>query len=56
MTMQDPSASVQTPTCHRCGQPMAFDSQQTVHGKAVNLFRCEHCDILEARDGDGVAA
>ena len=34
---------------------MVFDSQETVHGKLVNLFRCEHCGILEARD-EGAAA
>lgn len=42
-------------TCHRCGKPMDFHTQEAVGDKRVRIFHCAGCDTLEAVE-DGRAA
>lgn len=34
--------------CHRCQKPMERISVDVINDEAVEVFRCENCDTLEA--------
>jgi len=46
--MQPQKVPQAAPLCHRCKQPMTFNSQEKVGDTLVNVFHCENCDILAA--------
>lgn len=54
--MQSLNPPSTAPMCHRCKEPMAFHSRQTVGSARVNVFRCEKCDILEAFEAEKLAS